>query len=232
MKDNRKEIQRERMYRYFIDATAEVIENEGIEKVSIRKIADKAGYTSSTVYNYFQEFSHLLYFAAMRFTKEYIDELPNYMNRGTNTVEKWLYSWECFCKHSFEKPQIYSIIFIDNLGIVPEDMLKDYYKIYEKDLMGLPKNLQDIVLQHTFSKRSALYLQQAIKEGFITSEDVDFISETTLLIWTGMMATFKNNRRKISPEKATEQTLYYVRESLMKVIAPEKKKDIRMQILL
>ena len=49
------------MWKYFVDATAEIIEEEGLENVTIRKVADKAGYNSATIYNYFSEISHLLF---------------------------------------------------------------------------------------------------------------------------------------------------------------------------
>jgi AcrR family transcriptional regulator len=232
LKPLRKEIQKERMWRYFVEATVEVIEEQGIENVTIRKVADKAGYTSPTVYNYFQELSHLIFFSAMRFTKDYIEDLPKYMNQGTNTIEKWLYSWACFCKHSFEKPNIYAIIFINDLGSVPEDFLDHYYKTYKNDLVGLPEQIQSIILEHTLSKRSVLFLQQAINEELIDAKDVEFIAETTLLIWKGMMMTVLNNRRKYSTDEAIRQTMYYVYESVMKVIPPEKKNEINFRLYL
>lgn len=232
LRAGRKEIQKERMWHYFVDATVEIIDKEGIENVTIRKVADKAGYTSSTVYNYFQELSHLIFFAAMRFTKDYIEDLPKYMNEGTNTIEKWLYSWVCFCKHSFEKPQIYSVIFINNLGSVPEDLLEHYYKTYQNDLVGLPEQIQSIILEHTFSKRSALYLQEAINEGLIEQRDVEFIAETTHLIWKGMMTTLLNNRRNYSTAEAIRKTMYYVYESVMKVVIPKRRGQINFQFKL
>lgn len=226
MQASRKEIQRERMWRYFLDAATEVIETEGIENVTIRKIADKAGYTSSTAYNYFKDLSHLKFFAAMRFTKGYIEDLPQYMEKGTNTVEKWLYAWECFCKHSFRQPQIYAGIFINNLGVVPEELLENYYKIYKEELLGLPEQIKSIIMEHSFSKRSALYVQAAVSEGFINQRDIEFIADTTLLIWTGMMTTVMNQRRNYSVDEAYERTIHYVYESVMKVVTPEKQKEI------
>ncbi|TCP30883.1 TetR family transcriptional regulator [Scopulibacillus darangshiensis] len=217
------------MWRYFVDATVDVIEKEGIENVTIRKVADLAGYTSSTVYNYFQELSHLVFFAAMRFTKNYIDDLPRYIDKGSNTIEKWLYTWECFCKHSFDKPEIYAVIFVNNLGSVPEDLLEHYYKTYRSDLIGLPEPIQSIILEHAFSRRSALYVQQAVDEGLIEGKDVAFISETTMLIWQGMLTTVLNQRRNVTTKEAARQTLDYVYESVMKVIPTDKRKEINVQ---
>lgn len=228
MNVNRKEIQRARMWHYFLDAATDVIIEDGIDHVTIRKIADKAGYTSSTAYNYFKDLSHLKFFAAMRFTTDYVNELPQYLEKGNNTVEKWLYSWECFCKHSFEHPKIYSVIFMDNLGSVPEDLFEHYYQIYKNDLLGLPDEIKGIIMEHSFAKRSALYIQSAVDEGFIQEQDVDLIADITLMIWKGMISTVMNKRRNYTKKEAIEKTLYYVYTSVLSVIVPEKRKDIHV----
>jgi AcrR family transcriptional regulator len=228
MRIDKKEIQRARMWRYFIDAASDVIEEGGMEQFTVRKIADRAGFTSSTLYNYFKDLSHLKFFTAMRFTADYLNELPSYLEKGNNTVENWLYSWECFCKYSFEKPEIYSVLFIDDLGYIPEDMLKDYYRIYEKDLMGLSDEIQSIITEHDFAKRSALYIQRAVEEGYFKQEDVDYIADVTLLLWKGMMNSVMNRRRNYSKEEAMQKTLYYVYRSVMSVVMPDKRNEIQL----
>lgn len=227
---DRKGIQRARMWRYFLNAAIEVIEDEGIKHVTIRKIAARAGYTSSTVYNYFKDLSHLKFFAAMRFTSEYLEQLPSYLEKGDNTVDKWLYSWQCFCEHSFAQPTIYSMIFMDNLGSIPEELLDHYYQIYEEDLIGLPEQIQSIITEHSFARRSALYIEQAVEEGFLRKEDVGLISDITLMIWKGMMNTFLNHRRSYTQEEAVAHTLHYVKESVMRFVIPEKRKDINFTL--
>ena len=44
----------------FIKATQELLDTEGIEKLSIRKIAEKAGFHNSTIYLYFKDIQHLI----------------------------------------------------------------------------------------------------------------------------------------------------------------------------
>src|SRR5699024_10473074 len=69
MEKKRKEIQTARMWRYFLDAASELIKTKSLHEITIREIADKAGFTSSTVYNYFKDLSHLKFFAVMRLQK-------------------------------------------------------------------------------------------------------------------------------------------------------------------
>ena len=45
-----KELQKKRILMYFIEAAQNIMENEGIENITLRKVADMAGYNSSTLY--------------------------------------------------------------------------------------------------------------------------------------------------------------------------------------
>lgn len=58
---DKKAIHTIRMMGFFIDATAQIIEEEGIENVSIRRVSDLAGYNSSTIYNYFGDLTVLIF---------------------------------------------------------------------------------------------------------------------------------------------------------------------------
>ncbi|MFC4802278.1 TetR/AcrR family transcriptional regulator [Neobacillus sp. GCM10023253] len=208
----KKKIQMSRMWQYFVEATAEIIEEEGINKITIRKVADKAGYNSATIYNYFSEISHLIFFAAMKFLKPYTDEVSTYMDKGNNPVEKYLLAWECFCKHSFQNPQIFHAVFIMDLGEQPENLLERYYQIYPEELISIPEELKPILFERNMSKRGRSYLELALKEGYIKEENIDAINEITILIWQGMFTNILNNRRQYTPEEAMQMTMNYITE--------------------
>lgn len=53
--DNNLTLKRKRIMIYFIEAAEKLIRQNGIENLSIRKIATEAGYNSATIYNYFNE---------------------------------------------------------------------------------------------------------------------------------------------------------------------------------
>jgi AcrR family transcriptional regulator len=225
-----KQIQTERVMRYFIDAAAEIIEKEGIEQVTIRKVADIAGYTSSTAYNYFKEFTHLLFFASMKFTKDYIKELPLFLEKGENTIEKWLQSWICFCQHSFESPQIFSMIFLSDLGENSDKLLEQYFSLYEKEWSFLSDEMKPFVLEHSFQKRSTNYLRQAVEEGFLHIDDVEPLADMTFLIWKGMLSSIINNRRYDSDKEALHKTILYVKKITIATVVQDKKNLIKFDI--
>ena len=68
---NREE-KRKRIMSYFINATIELMEEEGIENLSIRKVADRAGYNSATLYHYFSNLDELELFASIKCLDEYM----------------------------------------------------------------------------------------------------------------------------------------------------------------
>lgn len=208
-----KEIQMQRMWQYFVDATVEIIDQKGIENITIREIASRAGYNSATIYNYFQEVSHLIFFASLKYLNKYILELPKQMEKGKNPLEQYLLSWESFCKHSFEEPDVYYAIFLADLGERPEELLEHYYNVYQTDLYGeVTEDIRTLITEYNFSKRSRLALNQSAQEGFISEEDIPNINEKSLLIWQGMLTTVLNNRRKLTAEEATTKTMQHIRE--------------------
>ncbi|WP_246009577.1 TetR/AcrR family transcriptional regulator [Brevibacillus fluminis] len=214
---NRKDIKIKRMLQYFVDATVQIMKEEGIENVSARKIADIAGYTSSTIYNYFGELSHLLYFASMRFVKDYLLELPSYLERGETYTEKYLLSWECFCKHSFANPQIYHAVYIADLGEKPEEMLAHYFSIYSSDLVGFSDEIRPLLFESDLTTRSKALLDMAKREREITDEAIEEVNEMAVLIWEGMMTALVNKRRNTDPQEAVEKTMRYIR-NIVKIL--------------
>ncbi|MED3561401.1 TetR/AcrR family transcriptional regulator [Bacillus xiapuensis] len=211
-----KEIQMGRMWKYFVEATAEIIEEEGFDKITIRKVADKAGYNSATLYNYFSEVSHLIFFASMKFFKPYTDEVAIYMERGKNSLEKYLLAWECFCKHSFQNPQIFHAVFNMDLGEHPKKMLEHYYNVYPNDLINIPEELKPALFERNMSKRGRSLVELAAKDGYIKESNIDAINELTNLVWQGMFTNILNNRKLYTPEEATNITLKYIKEIVLR----------------
>ncbi|WP_231689561.1 TetR/AcrR family transcriptional regulator [Bacillus sp. FJAT-27245] len=209
---DKKKIQMSRMWKYFVEATAEIIEEEGMDKVTIRKVADKAGYNSATIYNYFSEISHLIFFASMKFLKPYTDEVPVYLEKGAHPLEKFLLAWECFCKHSFRNPQIFHAVFIMDLGSQPDKLLQRYYELYPNELIKIPEDLKPILFERNTTKRGRSYLEAALREGYIHEENVDSINEMTILVWQGMLTNILNNRRDYNPDEAASITMNYISE--------------------
>lgn len=207
-----KAIQTLRMMGYFIEATVQIIDEEGIENVTIRKVSDLAGYNSATIYNYFSELSHLVFYASLRILKKYTDALPTYMAKGNNPLERYLLLWECFCQYSFSEPQIYHAIFSSDVGGGSKELMDEYYDQFPDDLDNLPPDLKPIFQEFNLDNRDRIAMEKCVQAGYIKEANAKHIHEMTRLIWQGMLTLVLNRRYDYSGEEATEITMKYVKE--------------------
>lgn len=206
-----------RMRQYFIDAAREIIDTEGLKKITIRKIAEKAGFNSATIYNYFEDLSHLIFFAAMKYLKEYTDDLPNYMSRATNALDEYLQIWECFCYHSFKSPQIYFILFASNLGHLPENIVKNYYTSFPDEINHLPPELLPMLLESDLTRRTQISLKKCLDEGWIDPLDAEAVTERIVAIYLGMLTAYLNHRVRYTAEEAVTRTMEHIRTMLYQI---------------
>ena len=205
---NKRDIQRKRTMSYFIDAAAKILKEEGKDAITIRKVASAAGYNSATLYNYFENLDHLVFFAAMRFIKEYAHSLHNYVKDSYNALEKFIAIWECFCYYSFGQPEIYYAIFFAKLNNSLNDYTQEYYKLFPEDLGNQPKDISTMLLKHDIYKRDLVIIETCVKEGFFREKDKDEINEMTLLIYQGILLKVIN--KKISRQDAMQRTMKYI----------------------
>ncbi len=58
---SRKSLKQDRVKSYFVDAAKEIVINEGVEGISVRKVSENAGYSYASMYNYYQDLHALLW---------------------------------------------------------------------------------------------------------------------------------------------------------------------------
>lgn len=84
---------RKRIMSYFINAAIELMEKEGIENLTIRKVAERAKYNSATLYHYFSNLDELELFASVKCLDEYMRETPMHKSGEKNFREWYLEQW-------------------------------------------------------------------------------------------------------------------------------------------
>ncbi|NPV43973.1 MAG: TetR/AcrR family transcriptional regulator [Firmicutes bacterium] len=226
---SKKEIQKRRMMSYFIEAVHKIIEEEGLEFITIRKVSDIAGYNSATLYNYFKDLDHLIFFASLKYLKDYVLNLPKWIKGYKNSVDKYLRIWKCFCYYSFNKPNIYNIIFFSKYSHSLKDAIKDYYTVFPEELMEeQSQELLPMLLKHNIYERNFIILEECASEGYINKEDIDKINDMTLLLYQGMLTRLLN----CSVDYSIDQTVSLALEYIFQIIKSFAKKDIPKDLYL
>lgn len=109
------EIQEKRMKNYFIDSAKAIIRGEGVKAVSVRTVAEKAGYSYATLYNYFKNLRELYYYCILDFTQECRDYVGAKTYTDLKPEERCLAKTKSFCNYFVQYPGIYQVIFTELL---------------------------------------------------------------------------------------------------------------------
>ncbi len=126
-------IQKNRMLRYFIRSTQEIIEQEGVERVTLRNISQKAGYSTAALYRYFEDLEELIIISSLKYSKDYLREVSPFFAQNPLSAEAYLLSWQAFMTCVLKYPQIfYRMLFgryRDRLG----ELIRSYEELFPED---------------------------------------------------------------------------------------------------
>jgi AcrR family transcriptional regulator len=114
----RKEIQDQRMRGYFLQATKEIIKGEGIVALNVRNVAERAGYSYATLYNYFKDLSMLIAEALSDFLRECIEFVKIEIEKAEPGEKRLIQGAKAYVKFFVQYPSIYQLTFIDRYNTI------------------------------------------------------------------------------------------------------------------
>jgi AcrR family transcriptional regulator len=112
----RKEIQEQRMRGYFIDATKQILKSEGLRCVNVRAIAEKAGYSYATLYNYFKDVKELVFECVRDFQDEcaaFIETATPADSAGTERIKAAVLA---YMKFFVQYPGVFDLFFLERMS--------------------------------------------------------------------------------------------------------------------
>lgn len=189
-------IQKRRMYQIFIDATIDIIDNEGIDNVTIRKVADKAGYNSATIYNYFKNLDELKFFSVMSYMQKYLETLSYTHEEFKDPISQYKYVWEVFALQAFQYPTYFKIIFFKQIYEDIEPVLKEYYELFPESIPGdvnIQKEvIEDMLRKGDISSRSMVLMKDIIDAGLINEEEGKLVDSMTIRLFKSLLDEVEN----------------------------------------
>lgn len=212
--DNNKLVQERRVIECFVKSAEKIIADEGIDKLSTRKVAKGAGYNVATLYNYFKNFNHLIIFISVKHLDKYIVDMDNYIDDSMSHHDIYIESWRCFLKHSFTYPRsFYLMFFSDYSNEVLSESIEKYRQIYPGSLSSKSENLKLLLTIANLRERNAK-ITRLLKEeySFLSDEDTQEISEITLMIYQSALYNYLNKQNY--EDFNIEKLIKYIKEIL------------------
>lgn len=198
-------IKQKRMMKYFIEAAYDLMEESGDEPVTIRKIADKAGYNVSTVYNYFRDQEHLMVFASVKYLSEYAKDLNEHLRKAGSTLEQYRTVYDVFLDHAFKQPKVFYNIFFgtyrDSLG----DIISEYAEIFPDFLSGYDDTVVKMMYEGNIYLRDKGITNKLIEEKVLTEKSRDHLTDLLTRVFQSLLTDFISSGRDYTPEGQKEK---------------------------
>lgn len=180
-----KQLQFSRMRGFFLEAVNAIIEEGGIEKVSARKVADRAGYNVSTLYNYFDNVDHLIAMSLNDHIGGFVDRVINTVQKKATPKEIYQSFWFEFVEEAYSKPVIYFYLFFKNQDKDISEVFESYFKDNPDDFNALDEKFQKTLLEKNIYNRDLLFLLEVFPKK--NKDKLSTISEMNVLMYKSLI---------------------------------------------
>lgn len=192
----------------FIEAAQELIDETGVENVSIRKIAERAGFHNSTIYLYFKDVNHLIQLASMRHFEEYSQSLAELSAKGASPKENFIQIWTYFCQTVFKNPNLFYQFFFGKYSDNLTPIMKRYYELFPDKRYTFSEDIEEMFFGKNIQERCLKLLIPLIgTEGVRVNYDNLEIVNNIMVGYLKDVLDQKRHNQDLSSDELTEQTL-------------------------
>ena len=135
---DKQSIKNQRVRSYFIQAAKDIILNEGVENVSVRKVADRAGYAFTTIYNYFKDLNQLLQEVKKVMIQDVLIHTKGEASDKACNLDDIKKTNHTYSEYFMERPHIFRFFYsyrLNPLEANPPE-LPDFEKLYHETYRG------------------------------------------------------------------------------------------------
>jgi AcrR family transcriptional regulator len=114
----RKEIQEQRMRGYFIEATREILKGEGLKSVNVRAVAERAGYSYATMYNYFKDIKELVFICVQGFQEECEAQVTAAAVKHKHGRDRIRAIMKSYMGYFVQYPGVFELFFLEKMSTI------------------------------------------------------------------------------------------------------------------
>ena len=166
----------------FVEATQALIDSEGLEKISIRKIAEKAGFHNSTIYLYFKDVNQLILLASLKHFNEYSHKLAEFSAMIASPTDKFLAVWQAFGETVFSRPHIFRNFFFGKYSSNLTPIITQYYQLFPEEKTNYTKEIEEMYYGGNIMDRCLQILKPLteVESTLVTEENLDLVNTITV----------------------------------------------------
>lgn len=167
---------------HFIRITQQIIEEEGLKNVSIRKIAALSGFHNSTIYLYFKDLNELIMLASIKRFQKYSNALEQQSNRRADAYNNFYAIWECFAESAFRYPCIFHNFFFGKYSDDLPTFLNTYYDLFPEERNKYSAVIESMYFGKNYTERCLKILLPLNNDPrtCVTDENIQLINEMSV----------------------------------------------------
>jgi len=170
--------QRLQTAKIFIKTTQGLLDHLEFKNVSIRKIAEKAGFHNSTIYLHFKDLDELLMLASMKYFYDYSQALEMVSTMSLSPINSFLMVWDLFFSTMVRKPHVFYNFFYGKRSSNLKQIMDDYYSIFPDERNSFSDVIEAMYFGNTFFERNLVALEPLIGEDTsVTHENVLMVND-------------------------------------------------------
>ncbi|MFZ5354238.1 MAG: TetR/AcrR family transcriptional regulator [Bacillota bacterium] len=170
----------QRIKSYFLDAAKNMIISEGVESVSVRKVADEAGYSFVTLYNHYTDLNALLWDVKQTMINDLIEFMQKGIQDTAMDIEGIKKIFRLYIAYYLKHPNVFKFFYFHKLKrpeFSSEDPDGQYY---------------NAMMKETFAS--------LVLEGKIREQDIEVVGKTCIYTVHGILTLYLSGNGDMTEE--------------------------------
>jgi AcrR family transcriptional regulator len=137
--DVKQELKRSRVKICFLQAAKSMISAKGVDSVTVRGVADAAGYTYPTLYNYFEDLNELLWETRRFMIRELVDTMRQTMRDPIHSADDIKNVFRAYMEYYLTNPNVFEFFYLRRLrepSKKPDGAEPDFGAMWNETLGG------------------------------------------------------------------------------------------------
>ncbi len=180
------------MKKKYVLIAIRIMEEEGIDGLNIRRVADEAGCTCAVLYRHFDNKQDLMMVAAVKFLQPYIKYLRHEFDRvdkqDANLIQADLSNWKAFIDNAFQNKVYYDLFFNGEKYESMSEYILEYYRLFPSEMISLDGFTGNIVLSTDLNTRAFISLRRSANLGLISMKNSYTLARISTAVFFGMLS--------------------------------------------
>jgi AcrR family transcriptional regulator len=177
-----------RIRNMFIDAAKQHVAAGGLESLNVKTIAELAGYSPGTLYNYFNDFQDLLVQCGLSYLDDCARIVENVRKENISPIDRVIKPAMAYFAYFLDRPAIFRLLFLEDLGERVNSNLSS------------PETIPDII------RRARESVEECASAGIIAPEEIELVLGLVDNTIHGNLFFYMNKRLPLSPQELIIKT--------------------------